>query len=331
MDKYTWTADETFTARAEVAHYGAAALAGTEPEWSLADANGRELARGQLPKADIPQGTLFPLGQLRIPLAQCPTPQKLVLTLCLPGTPYANSYPLWVYPAKIDVAPPPGVIVSRKFDATVKAQLAAGASVVLLPEPGQLAGSVGGGFATDFWCWPMFKNTPGTMGLLCDPRHPALARFPTESHSNWQWFHLATAAAPIILDATPADFRPVVQVVDNFARNHKLGLVFEARVGSGKLLVCAADLAGMPDRPEARQLLASLLAYAGSSEFRPGRELSLETLSQVLAPIKVHPALRKPATASSFQSWMATITPDGVRPTTNRDNPGRLTSRSRRN
>lgn len=70
------------------------------------------------------------------------------------------------------------------------------------------------------------EPAPGTLGLLCDPNHPLFAEFPTESHSNWQWWYLVMNSRAIILDATPTDYRPIVQVIDNFDRNHKLGTVF---------------------------------------------------------------------------------------------------------
>jgi hypothetical protein len=88
----------------------------------------------------------------------------------------------------------------------------------------------------------------------------------------------------LILDDTPADFRPIVQVIDNFARNHKLGNLFEARVGSGKLLVCAMDLPGIADhQPAANQLLKSLYAYAGSPSFQPAQTLEDTTLEGLFA------------------------------------------------
>ncbi len=147
-----------------------------------------------------------------------------------------------------------------------------------MPEAAPPAASLEGGFATDFWCWPMFKNRPGTMGILCDPEHAALAKFPTEFHGNWQWFPIVTTARPIILDATPASYRPIVQVIDNLQRNHKLGLLFETKVGTGKLLVCACDLLKLPDDPAARQLLDSLLRYAASDRFQPSAELPAEMI-----------------------------------------------------
>ena len=88
---------------------------------------------------------------------------------------------------------------------------------------------------------------PGTLGILLDPKHPAFARFPTESYANWQWFHLLTNSRALKLAGLPAQYRPLVQVVDNPERAQKLGALFEARVGTGKLLVCAIDLIGQKD------------------------------------------------------------------------------------
>jgi hypothetical protein len=88
----------------------------------------------------------------------------------------------------------------------------------------------------------------------------------------------------VILDAAPAAWRPTVQVIDNFARNHKLGLVFETGVGKGKLLVCAIDLLGLQDKPEARQFLSSLPGYAGSKDFDPKAGLDVAMLKRLFSP-----------------------------------------------
>jgi hypothetical protein len=126
------------------------------------------------------------------------------------------------------------------------------------------------------------EPVPGTQGFICDPKHPALAAFPTEFHSNWQWWQIVKNSRPIILDATPADYRPIIHVIDNFARNHKLGLLFETKVGKGRLLVCASDLPALQDHPEARQLLHSLLLYVDSTAFAPQSELAAELLKKLI-------------------------------------------------
>ena len=225
-------------------------------------------------------GEVSDIGTLTLPLVPIAAPQKLTLSVAIEGTKFSNDYPIWVYPPKVDTATPPGVVVSDRFTAAATQEhLVQGGKVLLLPRLDQLPHCVRGGFQTDFWS-PMFAEAarkrgeeapPGTLGLLCRPDAPALARFPTEFHSNWQWWRLVKNSRPIILDDTPASYRPLVQVVDNFARNHKLGLIFETQVGKGKLLVCAMDLLGLQDHPEARQLYSSLLHYVATDAFARSR------------------------------------------------------------
>ena len=124
---------------------------------------------------------------------------------------------------------------------------------------------------------------PGTMGLLIDASHPALAAFPTENHSDWQWWDLVMGSRALVLDATPVEFRPIVQDIDNFERNHKLGFLFEARVAKGALLVCTLDLFHKQESPVARQMLHSLMKYARAG-LQPGAVLPLETVNAIFAP-----------------------------------------------
>jgi hypothetical protein len=79
-----------------------------------------------------------------------------------------------------------------------------------------------------------------------------------------------------------------VQVIDDWNSCRKLGLVIEARVGEGQLLVCTMDIdTDLPERPAARQLRQSLLAYVSSERFRPSTRLDisqLRTLFRDLTP-----------------------------------------------
>jgi hypothetical protein len=292
MKKYTWTTGETFIGRVEVAHYGPADLADARVTWTVADRDGKTLAGGTFDPVTIEQGKVFEVDMFALPLADMAAPQKLTIAVAVEGTRYRNEYEIWVYPPKVDTNVPPGVLVADSFAATATQQhLAAGGKVLLLPKLDQLPHSIKGSFQTDFWCFPMFRRgaerrgievAPGTLGVLCDPSTPALAHFPTEFHSNWQWWHLVKNSRPIILDDTPHDYRPTVQVIDNFERNHKLGLIAETKVGQGKLLICVIDLLGHQDRPAARQLLHSLLRYVDSAAFAPQAELDAELLRKLL-------------------------------------------------
>jgi hypothetical protein len=72
-------------------------------------------------------------------------------------------------------------------------------------------------------------------------------------------------------------------MIDNYERNYKLGLIFETRVGKGKLIICALDLTtDIESRPAARQLKSSLLMYIDSKEFNPTHELPMELLEKIV-------------------------------------------------
>jgi hypothetical protein len=120
------------------------------------------------------------------------------------------------------------------------------------------------------------------------------AQFPTEFYSNWQWWDLLEGSRSVILDDAPAEFRPIVQVIDNLARNEKIGNLFEARVGKGRLLVCTLNLSGnLQQRPAARQFVRSLYNYLASDEFLPREELTLPVLDKILAPSICHGTLAR--------------------------------------
>ncbi len=289
--KFEWTTAETFTAQAQIAHYGPKDFSDSYVEWSLQNSNVVDITGSVWKQPLIEAGGVRNLDEISFPLKDIVAPAKLFLKFGIRDTPFVNRYPIWVYPEKMDMKPPHDVTVSRKLDDATLKILSDGGKVLLLPELSKLTNSVEGFFASDFWCYPMFRNicgtrtppAPGTLGLLCDPKHPALAQFPTEFHSNWQWWPIVMNSRAMILDETPASFRPIVQVIDNFERNHKLGMIFDAKIGRGKLLVCSADLPGQRDKPEARQLLISLQAYAGSQRFDPKNELSAELLKKILS------------------------------------------------
>ncbi len=291
MKKYTWTTDETFMGRVQVAHYGPADIKDAQVTWTVTNSREKKIAGGAFDRVTITQGSVFEIDMFAMPLKRVASPQKLTVTLAIEGTEYRNEYNIWVYSPEVNTKAPRGVMVTRSFQAEkTQKHLAKGGRVLLLPRLETLAHAVPGGFQCEFWS-PMFAINaekrgvtppPGTLGFLCDPESPALARFPTEFHSNWQWWHLVKNSRPIKFDDTPDDYRPLVQVIDNFVRNSKLGLIAETKIGKGKLLICAIDLLGHQDKPEARQLLHSLLQYVGSRKFAPDKEIDTELLNKLL-------------------------------------------------
>jgi hypothetical protein len=265
----TFTTVEPLTASIEVAHYGPADIPNARAVWTLTDDAGRAVAKGELPARDIPTGADTPLGEISAPLSGVPAPARLTLTVSIPGTAAANDWSVWVYPPAREAPAPHGVTVTGNWS-EARSALSQGGRVVFLPSVATLKTGLPGSFTTVFWSPVWFKNGAGTMGLLVDPKHPALSEFPTAGYQDWQWYDLATRSQTMSLDSLPAGFRPIVQVVDNFTRNQRLGNLFEARVGNGRLLVSSIDLStDMTRRPAAAQMRQSLLDYAASDAFRP--------------------------------------------------------------
>jgi len=272
IPKRTYTADEKFAGVVDLANYGQNDLKDIQPQWNIKDDKGYEIAGGSLAAATAPTGKLSPLGSIEASFAKAKPPCKLTVTVSLKNTEFMNEWEIWVYPASVALQPPAEVVVCEKWG-KAKVALADGKKVVFFASSTNTKQTMQGKLLPVFWSPVWFPSQqPNTMGLLCDPRHPLFARFPTEMHSNWQWYNLMQRSRLFILDDTPADYRPIVQVIDNFSRNHKLGVVFEGRVGKGQLLLCGFGLPRQTNEPAASQLLASLYNYVGSAAFKPTRE-----------------------------------------------------------
>lgn len=279
---------------------------------------------GNVENVAVAQGAVEIVGEINCALSDITHATRLTLTLQTGS--YSNVYNLWVYPSKKSVefrmlcrmAPMLSTSGSNISvgDVTVcgsladaMAPLTQGRKVLCLPSREELETvSVGGLFTPDYWNYAMFKSisennkkpvSPGTLGLLADASHPLFKDFPCEGRSNWQWWSIVRHSNPVILDAASADLQPIIQVVDNVERNHRLGLLFEcavtpelrtktktktsvetktktkAKTGAeseakaGQLLICASRLDEIMDTPEGAAFMQALLGYMESDAFAP--------------------------------------------------------------
>lgn len=260
FEKATYHNSETFSAEAETANFSGGILKGITPEWTVRDHTGKVHFKGTLSKQDIDEGTGQTLGSFRFPLSTILRATALTITLRI-GERH-NEWRIWVYPAQQNTTYS-GVHYTRSIPEAM-GWLKEGRKVLLNPDTAQIRG-VDGRFAPVFWSPVHFPNQPGTMGILCNPKHPALADFPTAAWSDWQWWHLITSSKTMILDELP-EIDPVVRVIDNFFKNRKMANVIEVKVGTGKLILVSANLsAGIA----AEQLKHSLMTYMQGTKFQP--------------------------------------------------------------
>ena len=270
LEKYAYEAGERLRARVRLANYGRTGLLG-RLNWTL---DGQS---GALKITEAPCGALTDVGALDLPLPRVTAPARLDLKVEFAGN--ANTYPLWVYPA---VAPacPEGVLEAAAPDEAVEAALARGGAVYLSPpsDEAHLPRSIRAQFSTDFWSVGTFPAQSGAMGQLIDDAHPLFERFPTEAHSNWQWWPMANRRALLL----PRPLRCIVAEMDSYATMRPMAQLFEARCGNGRVMVSSMGLQDLREYPEARALLDAIYGYMASPAFAPTQEITLDELREMI-------------------------------------------------
>lgn len=280
LPKRLFTVSDTLRAQVDVSQFGPENLTDVQVRWSLVDREGNSLKSGVLNKDSMPTGELCTAGTIDVLLSGLPAPAKYRLVVSVEGTDAENDWDVWVYPDTVESTAGSEVMVSTALDDAVLAKLREGGKVLLSIRPEQVKTDVKIGFSSIFWntAWTG-GQAPHTLGVLCDPDHPALAEFPTEYHSNWQWSQLIQLAAAMNLDEMPGQLKPIVQVVPDWFEPKRLGLIFEAELEGGSLLICSINLLDTIDeQPAARQLRHSLLQYMTSENFKPKTEVKADQI-----------------------------------------------------
>ncbi|HMR14171.1 MAG TPA: hypothetical protein PKE42_10595, partial [Arachnia sp.] len=256
----------------QVAHFGAGPLR-ADVTWSLRDADGMEVASGILARETVMDvGNHHRWGRTSIPAPATdgPAQYSLILEVRTDGQCFENDWALWVMPANAEEVAGGIHVTNDPHDAIARCN--AGEDVLLQLRPGQIGNDVALGFTTVFWntAWTR-GQAPHTMGLLHDPAHPVFAEFPTDGTTDWQWWELVRDAKAMLTDALPAPLRPVVQPIDTWFEARPLGVLVEARLGAGRVVVTSLNLETDPtsDRLAARQFTRSLLRYMASPRFEP--------------------------------------------------------------
>lgn len=285
MSKLIWNNNEHFKANIEFAHFGAEPIKDAKIIWSLEDKNGTTVQSGSFRK-DLPIGSLIEVGNIELPLTMVNVPAQLTLNVGVVDTNIKNSWHVWVYPSEakeLEKVP----YITHEWNKTTLDKLNKGESVLFLPY-GKIAQAKGGDTRVAFS--PIFWNTawthhvpPHTLGFLCDPEHAAFASFPNDGHSDYQWKDIAVNCNAMVIDDFSHDFRPLVYVIDDWFKNRKLGILFEGKVGNGKLMVCSVDLdTNLNKRLSTAQFKRSILEYMASDQFNPEKEIEPSLIEELL-------------------------------------------------
>ena len=268
MPRLVYNSGDTLKVSVEVAQYGAENL--TLPvDWKLITSDGRLIKGGRFEQCNLPTGTLSHVGNLEIPLL-VDKPQQCSLEVSTGG--YRNHWNIWVYPTvKVENG---DVMVASEWNEEVRTRLEEGGKVLLTARFGTLKNegcdSVVVGFSSIFWntLWTN-GQAPHTLGILCNPEHAALKLFPTSFHSDYQWWDAMSHCNAIPLRKL-GNVTPVVRIIDDWFKARSLGMIVEVKIGKGSLMLCGVDLlTDTQKRPEATQMMNSLLDYMKSDLFNP--------------------------------------------------------------
>ncbi len=281
--KMIFTSDEKVECSVEVAHYGEHEIEAVVPIWKIVDVSGEEVRSGEFAETKISWGNCQPLGSVSESF-DVDKASKFQLQINVAG--FVNAWDFWVYPSDLPTIANDILVVST-LNKEALAALEKGGKVLLTVEKGSIEEGKGGevavGFSSIFWntAWTNGQK-PHTLGILCNPEHPALADFPTEYHSNWQWWDAMSHSNAINIEGFENTPESIVRIIDDWVTNRNLALIFEAKVGNGKLVMTGVDLqSDLDSRPEARQMLYSLKKYMSGEKFAPDTELTKKEIESL--------------------------------------------------
>ena len=283
LPRYTYEEGEYLTAEVEVANFGKESISG-ELVWTLGY---RDCAvnsgRGELrcDRADrqknCPPGTYTSLGRLDIPLEVKGVSAALILTVSIGDC--TSTYPVWVY-QKTSPECPKNVYETRVFDEQTRAVLQNGGRVYLSPDADKesLPYSIKTQFTTDFWSVGTFADQEGGMGQLIDTEHPIFKEFPTDFHTDWQWWIMATKRAVVL----PHPMKTIITEMDSYAFLRPMAQLIEFRCLKGNVLLSTMELHKSQQYPEARALQTAIYEYLSGEDFEPSEEIAEEELSMLV-------------------------------------------------
>lgn len=287
IQKFVYTNNETFHADVEVAHFGQSPFKQAHTLYSIKDRYGKIYAHGLLSTKDIPIGNNIHLGSVDFKLNEITKPKQLNLEVRIAGTSAVNDWNFWVYPAK-ETINQGEVYTTDTLDAKALDILQSGGKVLITA-----AGKIKYGkevvqyFTPVFWNTSWFKmRPPHTTGIFVNNYHPLFREFPTDYHSDLQWWELLNKAQVMQFTDFPEGFRPTIQSIDTWFVSRKIGMLFEARVLKGKLMMTSMDITSQPDkRIVARQMRKAILDYMNSDQFRPATRVSPEQIQELFTKV----------------------------------------------
>ncbi|HEY6505753.1 MAG TPA: beta-glucuronidase, partial [Chitinophagaceae bacterium] len=291
LPKFVFTNTEMVEADVELFHFGKVELKNVIITWVVKNDRGDIVRSGNFAPQTFIAGANQPVGKISFPVNDIPIAMHYKLEVAFEKLPIANDWDFWVYPAELPRRETDDVNYYHCTSLDDKAEeVLNNGGMVFLNAAGKVVKGkeIAMQFTPVFWNTSWFKmRPPHVTGLLIQSKHPAFADFPTEYYSDYQWWGIANKAQVMHLEDFPKGFKPLVQPIDTWFMNRKLGLVFEAKVGKGKLIITSADLSDTSSFAASRQLYYSIKKYMLSGKFNPVDKVELSVIKDLfISPSK---------------------------------------------
>lgn len=277
--KFVYASSDTLVIPVEAYNALPADIAEASATYSISS-DGRVLAEGRLASGVLPVGKNHKLGTVCFPLCSVSEPSKLTLTVRIAGD-NRNHWDFWVYPEGKEVSSE-GVYISDTLDAKTLDVLRSGGKVLLTAAGKVRLGSdVVQHYLPVFWNTSWFKmRPPHTTGAYIDKTHPLFRHgFPTDDWTNLNWWELLNRAQVMNLMELPKSYQSPVQPIDTWHISRKLGMIVEANVLGGKLLMTTMDIdTDLDRRLVARQMRRAVISYISSDDFQPAVTLEPQVI-----------------------------------------------------
>jgi len=280
--------------------------------WTL----GREsktVLTGTLPVKPTATGGVTTIGQLELVWPEVKETTKFNLRFSLTGNlaPMSNDWDFWVFPRReapavkaaadekvlqqigqryaglVPLAGHEGQRLRIVSELTSKSleHLNAGGDVLLL-------GTKPFSINADFKC---FRSGLGdgeqhNIGTIL-AKHPIFADLPNDGWADWHFYSVLDGAYAFVIDEEQMGrFDPILEVISHPLNVRKQAMIFERRVGKGRLLAssCVNDLAN----PACVALLDGILRYVTGNKFQPAVAMNLDL--QTLAEYAARPQPKEP-------------------------------------
>lgn len=285
--RFVYTTADTIQTTIEIANFSPQEMQNQTVYYTWSDEYGKVYHSGNFEGCHLSIGNQNKVGTISYCPKEIEKPMKLNLTVSIQGTEAVNDWSFWVYPTTQSVNQG-DVYVTDTLDSKALKRLQQGGKVLILA-----AGKISYGkevvqhFSPVFWNTSWFKmRPPHTTGIWVNNYHPLFHEFPTEYHSNLQWWELLNNAQVMQFTRFPKGFQPLVQSIDIWFLSRKIGMLYEANVLNGKLMMTSMDVTSNPEhRIVARQMYKAILDYMNSDQFRPTFDVSPEQIQELFTHV----------------------------------------------